>query len=294
MTYILSVIANPENPAIDNELLDRIGDAVKGTPPRILAHNVAYDIGLSHPPSAEALTEAAMMAREARVDINLISAENRRKKLLIADMDSTIIQQECIDEIAEYAGKRDEISDITERAMRGELDFDAALKERVAMLKGLSEGVLNEAFTNRISLTPGAKTLVQTMNTLGAMTALVSGGFTFFTSRVAKETGFQYNQANELLLDDGALTGEVGMPILGRAAKESALKRLVSEAGIKLRDSIAVGDGANDLSMLGAAGIGVAFRAKPTVAAAAHARIDFADLTALLYLQGIPQTEFRT
>ncbi|WP_411816106.1 phosphoserine phosphatase SerB [Hyphococcus sp. DH-69] len=293
MTYILSVVANPENPTIDSDLLDRIGDAVKGTPPRILAPNIAYDIGLAKPPAKEALSKAAAMAREVRVDINLISAENRRKKLLIADMDSTIIEQECIDEIADYAGKREEISDITERAMRGELDFDEALKARVAMLKDLSEEVLIEAFKHKISLTPGAKTLVQTMNAMDAMTALVSGGFTFFTSRVAKETGFKYNQANELLSNDGKLTGEVKTPILGRAAKEKALKRLADEANIKLADTIAVGDGANDLSMLGAAGVGVAFRAKPAVAAAAHARIDYADLTALLYLQGIPQTEFQ-
>lgn len=292
MTYILSVIADPANPNIASSLLNRLAEAVKGSGIRELADGAAYDIGVTAPPSPRAFADAGELAAENSVDLNLIPAASRRKKLLIADMDSTIIEQECIDEIAEYAGKRAEISEITERAMRGEIDFEAALKERVAMLKGLPAEVLAETFEKRITLTPGARTLVQTMNALGAATALVSGGFTFFTSRVASLTGFQSTQANELRFEDNILTGDVSEPILGRAAKEDALIRIAGEKNIDLRETLAVGDGANDLAMLGRAGLGVAFRAKPAVAKAAHARVSHGDLTALLYLQGIPQTEF--
>lgn len=292
MTYILSVIADPAKPNIDAPLLDRLADAVKGSGIRELAAGGAYDIGIAAPPETAAYGDAADIAAGARVDINIIPADGRRKKLLIADMDSTVIEQECIDELAEYAGKRAEISDITARAMRGELDFEEALKERVAMLKGLSMETLAETFTKCITLTPGARTLARTMNACGAMTALVSGGFTFFTSRVADSAGFQRTQANELLIEDGVLNGRVAEPILGRAAKEEALIRIAAENNIDLRDTLAIGDGANDLSMLGRAGLGVAFRARPAVAKAAHARITYGDLTALLYLQGIPQAEF--
>lgn len=209
-------------------------------------------------------------------------------------MDSTIIQQECIDELAEHAGKRAEISAITEQAMRGELDFEAALKARVGMLKDLPETVLAQTFESRIKLTPGAQTLVETMNAMGAMTALISGGFTFFTERVAKAAGFQHHQANVLLLDGGRLSGEVTEPILGREAKREALVRLAGEYGVSMSETLSVGDGANDLAMLGEAGLGVAFHAKPAVAAAADVQINHGDLTALLYLQGIPQAEFKT
>ncbi len=226
------------------------------------------------------------------IDVVIQPVENRFKKLLIADMDSTIIEQECIDELAEFAGKRAEISAITERAMRGELDFEAALKERVAMLKGLPESVLAETFEKRITLTPGALTLVKTMKARGAVTALVSGGFTYFTRRVAQKTGFQMNQANELLVENGRLTGLVGEPILGRAAKQEALERIASENNIDLADTIAAGDGANDLSMLARSGLGVAFHAKPAVAQAASAQINHGDLTAFLYLQGIAKADF--
>lgn len=234
----------------------------------------------------------AIARKRHGIDAAIVPQKNRRKKLLIADMDSTIIEQECIDEIAEYAGKRSEITNITERAMRGELDFEAALKERVAMLKGLPASVLAQTFETCISLTPGARTLVQTMNAHGAVTALVSGGFTFFTSRVGQIAGFAHNQANELLLEEGKLSGKVAEPILGRAAKQDALLKIAGEHEIDLKETLAVGDGANDLAMLGRAGLGVAFHAKPAVAEVADARIDHGDLTALLYLQGIPQSEF--
>lgn len=291
MTKILSLIADPAAPVIDDGVIARIREWFPKAEIRALSKGVAYDIELEDADGDTFL--GAQHASQGRpIDINLVDAEHRRKRLLIADMDSTIIQQECIDELAEFAGKRAEISAITERAMRGELDFEAALTERVAMLKGLPVSVLQAAFDERIALTPGAKTLVKTMNAAGAVTALVSGGFTFFTERVGAACGFKTTQANELLAEDGALTGAVAKPILGRAAKQNALLRLAGEHKIDLADTLAVGDGANDLSMLERAGLGVAFHAKPAVADAAHARINHGDLTALLYLQGIPQADF--
>ncbi|MEM8936141.1 MAG: phosphoserine phosphatase SerB, partial [Pseudomonadota bacterium] len=225
-------------------------------------------------------------------DINILSTEGRKKRLLIADMDSTIINQECIDELAEFAGKRLEIEAITERAMRGELDFESALKERVGMLRGLSENTLAETFEKRITITSGAETLIRTMKAQGATTALVSGGFTYFAGRVAAAVGFDRHRANRLIIEDAKLTGTVEEPILGRDAKLAALKEFCAANDVAPNDALAVGDGANDLAMLGAAGLGVAFHAKPAVAAAAHAHVDHGDLTALLYLQGIPASEF--
>lgn len=226
------------------------------------------------------------------VDIAILPEADRRKALLIADMDSTIIQQECIDEIADYAGLRAHISAITEKAMRGELVFEQALEERVKLLKGLPASTLQRVIDERIELMPGARTLVQTMRAHGATTALVSGGFTFFTNRVAKMVGFQSNQANILEIENDALTGEVKYPILGKDAKLQALHRLVDDLALKPAQSLAVGDGANDLAMLTAAGLGVAYRAKPKVAAEAQVRIDHGDLTALLYLQGYTRADF--
>jgi phosphoserine phosphatase len=207
-------------------------------------------------------------------------------------MDSTIIEQECLDELADFAGKRAEIAAITERAMRGELNFEQALLDRLAMLNGLPETRLLETIERRISLTPGARTLVQTMKKNGAATALVSGGFTFFTSRIAAAAGFDTHDANELIIRDGRLAGDVARPIRGREAKEAALLREASLRNIPVSETMAVGDGANDLAMLSRAGIGVAFHAKPAVASAATARIDYGDLTALLYMQGYRDDEF--
>lgn len=229
---------------------------------------------------------------EAPVDFAVQPAESRRKRLLIADMDSTIIGCECLDELADFAGVKDKVSEITERAMRGELAFEGALRERVGMLKGLSADALQACYDDRVKLNPGARTLVQTMAAHGALCALVSGGFTFFTSRVALAAGFHLNRANTLIEDGGLLTGEVGDPILGKEAKLAALQEETAALGVTPAEALAVGDGANDLAMIEAAGLGVAYRAKPIVAAQAQAKVDHADLTALLYFQGYKAAEF--
>jgi phosphoserine phosphatase len=226
------------------------------------------------------------------IDFAVQPAENRRKRLLIADMDSTIINVECLDELADFAGVKAQVSEITERAMRGELAFEGALRERVGMLKGLSTSALQTCFDERVRLNPGAETLVRTMAAHGARCALVSGGFTFFTSRVADAAGFHLNRANTLIELDAALTGEVGDPILGKEAKLAALNEETAALGLTPADALAVGDGANDLAMIEAAGLGVAYRAKPIVAAQADAKVDHADLTALLYFQGYRFEEF--
>nr|WP_234993333.1 phosphoserine phosphatase SerB [Amphiplicatus metriothermophilus] len=207
-------------------------------------------------------------------------------------MDSTVIEQECIDELAGVAGKRAEIVAITERAMRGEVDFEGALTERLSMLAGLPEQALEQVFSDRITLTPGAGILVRTMKKFGAHTALVSGGFTYFTSRVAAAAGFDFNDANILEIENGRLTGRVAGKIQGGAAKKAALMRHAENLGLSLSETLAVGDGANDLAMLATAGLGVAFRAKPAVASAADARIEHGDLTALLYIQGYEWKDF--
>jgi phosphoserine phosphatase len=226
------------------------------------------------------------------VDFAVQPAENRRKRLLVADMDSTIINVECLDELADFAGVKDKVSEITERAMRGELAFEGALRERVGMLKGLSVDALQACYDDRVKLNPGARTLVRTMAEHGARCALVSGGFTFFTSRVAQAAGFHLNRANTLIEAGGRLTGTVGDPILGKEAKLAALQEETAALGLTPADALAVGDGANDLAMIEAAGLGVAYRAKPIVAAQAHAKVDHADLTALLYFQGYTAAEF--
>lgn len=235
--------------------------------------------------------EAALAGR--RVDVCVQPAEGRRKRLLIADMDSTIINVECLDELADFAGVKDAVSAITERAMAGELAFDGALRERVAMLRGLGLDALQRCYDERVRLNPGAETLVRTMAAHGVRCVLVSGGFTFFTSRVAVAAGFHDNRANSLIEDSGVLAGLVGEPILGREAKLAALNEEVAALGATAADALAVGDGANDLAMIDAAGLGVAYRAKPIVAAQADARVDHADLTALLYFQGYRHEDFR-
>jgi phosphoserine phosphatase len=231
---------------------------------------------------------------ELPVDWCLQPVEKRRKRLLVADMDSTIINVECLDELADFAGLKPQISAITERAMRGEIEFEGALRERVALLKALSADALQATYEARVRLNPGARTLVRTMAANGARCVLVSGGFSFFTSRVAEAAGFHADRANTLIEVDGRLTGAVGEPILGREAKLAALEEEAAALGIPVAETLAVGDGANDLAMIQAAGLGVAYRAKPIVAAQADAKIDHADLTALLYFQGYRAEDFVT
>ena len=233
------------------------------------------------------LRGAAQAVVLAGVDVNFVPAANRSKKLLIADMDSTIIPVECIDELADFAGVKDQIAEITEVAMRGEMGFEESLEARVALLAGLGEGALERAYEERISLNPGARDMVQAMNARGAYTALVSGGFTYFTEKVATDAGFQHNRANTLNMANGVLDGTVGKPILGRESKLLAMDELCAARGVTRADVIAVGDGANDLAMIEAAGLGVAYHAKPALKEKADAVLDHSDLTALLALQGL-------
>ncbi len=235
--------------------------------------------------------EIRQLVGDAPVDVNLVPNDaSRRKRLLVADMDSTIIQQECIDEIAAAAGVGDAVAEITERAMRGELDFEQALEARLAMLEGLDVATL-DGVADSLIVTTGARELVQTMRANGAYCALVSGGFTFFTRQIAERVGFDEHRANTLAIEHGKLTGKAVAPILGRAAKQEALEELTATHKLAGAQTLAVGDGANDLAMIEAAGLGVAFHAKPVVAAEADAQIMHSDLTALLYLQGFSAEE---
>lgn len=263
-------------------------------PPSVLAAGQAYQWQLSLPSvhAKELLVAIRNALVDAPVDANMVSNDSkRRKKLLIADMDSTIIEQECIDEIAEFAGCGAEVAKITERAMRGELDFEEALRVRVNLLRGLPTDALERVIAERLTVSAGAKPLIATMASNGAYCALVSGGFTFFTSRIAKLVGFHENRANTLEIENGHLTGSPIPPILGQQAKLDALAELCSTHHVPVDGALAVGDGANDLAMIKAAGLGVAYRAKPIVAAEADAQLNHSDLTALLYLQGYHQNE---
>ena len=234
------------------------------------------------------------MLADEPVDIVIQRSGNRKKRVLIADMDSTMIGQECIDELADEAGFGERVAEITARAMNGEIAFEPALRERVALLSGLPVPIIDKVVETRITLTKGGPELVRTMKHNGGHTALVSGGFTAFTSRVAGLIGFDENRANMLCEREGVLTGEVMEPILGRAAKVEALDEITARLGLDAKDVIAVGDGANDLAMIARAGTGVALHAKPVVAAEAEFRIDHGDLTALLYIQGYSRSEFVT
>jgi len=299
-TVALVLTASPKAPALEAGLISAMRPRLQPAElieERWLAPAIAWE-GLLRLPAGLAPLDlshqlAAVVAGRP-IDINCVPADprHRRKKLLVADMESTIIEQECLDELAAYAGFFDRISEITLRAMRGELAFEAALSERVALLKGLDAGILEEIYASRVSLMPGAAALVQTMRRNGAHCALVSGGFSFFTERIAARLNFDSEQANALEIAAGRLTGRVRQPILGREAKLAALQQLTLKLQLNAEDSLAVGDGANDLAMLRAAGFGVAFRAKPIVAEAAALRIEHGDLTALLYLQGYARQDF--
>jgi phosphoserine phosphatase len=282
-TFVLNVIGGRADPELFASL--ELGRA------HILSPGRAFDLPLIREDAEPALAEARALAEGLKLDINLVATARRRKKLLVADMDSTIINVECLDELADMAGLKPEIAAITERAMRGELEFEAALRERVGMLKGLPLNALERTYAERVRLNPGAKSLIATMRKNGAHTMLVSGGFGFFTSRVAQAAGFHAERGNTLLDDGQALTGEVGHPILGREAKLQALEDAAAKLKLDFAETLAVGDGANDLAMIERAGLGVAYHAKPLVAAAAGAAIDHNDLTALLYLQGYTDQE---
>ena len=257
-----------------------------------LAPEIACELEMLTPPAPQAYAETLERCAKVQVDCVLQPLAGRAKKLLISDMDSTMIAQECIDELADKVGLKAHVAAITERAMNGELDFKAALRERVLLLKDLPAQTLQDVFDNHITLMPGAKALVATMKAHGATTHLVSGGFTFFTERVAKALGFDTDEANILELAEGKLSGTVREPILDKDSKRASLERHAAQHNLPLSATLAVGDGANDLPMLLAAGLGVAYHAKPVVEAQAPASIRFNDLSALLYLQGIPKDEW--
>src|SRR5689334_15775687 len=274
---------------VDEDATRAAADRVAG--PADWLSETAVDIALNGPAEVRQ-AEIGEVVAGLPVDFCVQPAEGRRKRLFVADMDSTIIGCECLDELADFAGLKAEIAAITERAMRGEIEFEGALRERVGKLKGLGLDALQRAHDERVRLNPGAETLVRTMAANGARCVLVSGGFTFFTSRVAQAAGFHANRANGLGEADGALTGLVDDPILGREAKLAALNEDAALFGVPLAETLAVGDGANDLAMIEAAGLGVAYRAKPIVAAQADARVDHTDLTTLLYFQGYSRDDF--
>jgi phosphoserine phosphatase len=289
MSYVLTLVAAREATTLTGAIAGTVRDALGGSgDPRVLSPGEAAEFFLAEPPDLDLARQALA---GAPVDVLVTRARGRRRGLLVADMDSTIVTSETLDELAVFAGVGEKIAAITAQSMNGEIDFRQALRARVAMLKGLDMAALEKTWA-RTALTPGAKTLVATMAAHGAMTALVSGGFTFFTSRVAALCGFATHRANVLLDDGRALTGAVAEPILDRESKLAALQEFAALRGVNLRATLAVGDGANDLSMLKAAGLGVAFRAKPVVTAGLMNRVDFADLRALLFAQGYAAAEF--
>jgi phosphoserine phosphatase len=291
----MELVATLVGPDATEAAASRVRSALSGAGLAVKGPNALGPEAFELPLLGDPETARAVAATELdglAIDVCVQPAAGRRKRLLVADMDSTIINVECLDELADFAGLKAEISAITERAMRGELAFEGALRERVGMLKGLAASALQQAYDQRVRLNPGARTMVRTMAAHGARCALVSGGFTFFTSRVAAAAGFHLDRANTLIEADGALTGAVGEPILGKEAKLAALEQLAAEIEAPLSATLAVGDGANDLAMIQAAGLGVAYRAKPLVAAQAHAKVDHADLTALLYFQGYRADDF--
>ena len=286
--FTATLIARPGG--LDAALVQSLRDAWGGGTAVWLSPDEAAEFDLAQVPGNEA--EVWQSLQGQGVDLVVQSAEGRRKKMLLADMDSTMIQQECIDELAAEAGVGERVAGITARAMNGELDFEGALTERVGLLEGLDAEVIGRVLETRITLMPGGPDLLATMRANGAHAALVSGGFTAFTTAIAARLGFDEHRANTLEIEDGKLTGRVVPPILGREAKVAALNEITARLGIGPGDVLAVGDGANDLGMLGAAGTGVALHAKPSVQAEARHRINHGDLTALLYLQGYAREDF--
>jgi len=292
MRHVLTFIASPTSTVPLAQTVSRLTAGFSGMPTHWLAKDRACDVELEYALTPEAFVKLRQTCHDGQIDCVMQPLANRKKKLLISDMDSTMIEQECIDELAGCVGLKPKVSAITERAMKGEIEFAAALRERVGLLADLPAAVLDEVFADRITLMPGARTLLATMKARGSYCLLVSGGFTFFTARVAAALGFDGHEANVLEVSGGVLIGTVAEPILGKEAKLAALYRICRARHIALAETLAVGDGANDLPMLMAAGLGVAYHAKPVVEASAHAAIRFNDLSALLYLQGIAQAEW--
>ncbi len=288
--YVATLLTNPAEPVLTVGNVLTYHDQLRGGEFRWLQDGVACEFPIPERPENERQIWQSLQDRG--VDLVIQPAQGRRKKMLLADMDSTMIQQECLDELADEAGFGERVAAITARAMNGELVFEDALRERVDLLKGLSDEVIDRVLENRITPMPGAVELVATMRRAGAYTALVSGGFTDFTEAVAHGLGFDENRANRLEIIDGILTGKVIEPILGRDAKVQALQEITARLGISPDDVMAVGDGANDLGMLQMAGTGVALHAKPAVAAQSDIQINFGDLTALLFIQGYAREQF--
>jgi phosphoserine phosphatase len=288
--FIATLLTNPETPKLDRVAVESLRNAWGGGDAVWLDPGVAAEFALEAMPAN--LWEVWDGFQAMGIDLAVQPAVGRKKRMLIADMDSTMIQQECIDELADEAGVGPYVAGITARAMNGELEFDAALRARVGLLRGLEEAVITRVIRDRITLMPGGPALVATMRGNGGYAALVSGGFTAFTGAIAGVLGFDENRANTLLVEDGRLTGAVAEPILGRAAKVQALEEISARLRISPADAIAVGDGANDLGMLGLAGMGVALHAKPSVQAECAVRVNHGDLSALLYLQGYRREEF--
>ena len=293
MSFVATLISRPDRRALSEDIAHRAAEAVGASAIDWLDPAVACDLAIPETLSPEdADAKLRDLLTLVPVDIAVQDISRRRKKLLIADMDSTMIDQECIDELADEIGIKDHVAAITARSMNGEIAFEPALRERVALLEGLPVSVIGEIIERRITLASGGRELVATMRAAGAWTALVSGGFDVFTGPIAARLGFHENHANRLVEADGRLAGRVAEPILGRAAKARSLEAISARLGITPDDAIAVGDGANDLDMLALAGTGVALHAKPSVAAAARVRIDYGDLTALLFLQGYRRSDF--
>jgi len=288
--FVVTLLTNPETPVLDRVTVESLRNAWGGGAARWLNPGVAAEFDLAEVPGNRWEVWDGLQALQ--IDMAVQPAQGRKKRLLIADMDSTMIRQECIDELADEAGVGAHVAGITARAMNGELDFEGAWRERVGLLKGLPEAVIGLTLRDRITLMPGGKALLATMKANGAYAALVSGGFTAFTSAVAAKLGFDEHRANTLNLAEGKLAGTVAEPILGKEAKLQALDEITARLGITPAEAIAVGDGANDLPMLLAAGTGVALHAKPRVQAECSARVNHGDLTALLYLQGYAHEEF--